>query len=340
MSGLGAWEVTGDGDPFAGMFHLRSTQTVEAPASQEVVLLVDLSNQAGRTDLALDFYVQLYGNAGDTGSVTVEVSGDGGAWTTLGQFNPDVQHYTNYAFDLDFALTAAGIALDDDVFIKFRHDGNSSADAMTLDNVRVSDLDFFPPNVIAQDPLEMTAGPLSRFQVTFDDPIDLATFSPADVSVITPSGAVIVPDSVSSDDMLTWTVEFAPQTLAGTYQLSVGPNLADVAGNLMSQGGSAIDGQTVARNPYVGSVEIGPPSPQPYPHSEDFEAGDITQLNGWSFATRGTGTWDVTAANAPIDGAYHLPRVKSPLAGRLKQPCWWRISPAKVTRVTCHLTFG
>ena len=62
--------------------------------------------------------------------------------------------YMHCAVDLDQALSNAGIVLDGDVYVKFTYYGDyaSTTDAMVLDDVRVSDLDVFGPQVTAQSP--------------------------------------------------------------------------------------------------------------------------------------------------------------------------------------------
>ena len=226
----------------------------------------------------------------------VEVSGDRAVWHDAASFTPATDQYVHYAFDLDTALNNAEIAFDSSVFVRFTFQTSQFGDELYMDNVRLSIMDFFPPNVIQQSP-ETTNESLNTVMVTFDDPIDPATFSADDVTLVTPIGRVVRPTAVSSEDGFTWSIEFAEQSTLGTYRLSVGPNLADTSGNLMSQGAAAIDGQTFDRNAYESTIQLGSPTPQSLPIEESFES-TIDSLAGWEFATTDAGIWRIDNSNA------------------------------------------
>ena len=301
VSGLAAWRVLAEGAP-DGVAHLTANPTNPDASQQQATIVLDLAAQAGRTDLALDFSLRLSGDDPDaTREARLEISGDGAAWTELAVLQPIVNHYTDYAFDLDVSLADAGIDLDESIYVRFQHDSWSSDQGFAIDNVRVSDIDFFAPNIVAQNPADIVGRPIDQLQVTFDDPIDAATFTSEDVILLSPTGASITPDSISSEDMLTWTIAFAPQTLLGTYRVTIGPSIADVAGNLMSQGGAAIDGLTTIHKPFVGEFEVGPPAAQAYPHTENFTAASIDELSSWRFATTGTATWEIEGNRLKAD---------------------------------------
>ena len=59
---------------------------------------------------------------------------------------------------------------------------------MALDDIRVSNVDVFGPQVTAQSPTGTVAAPVSSFQVTFNEAIDPATFTAGDVTVTGPAG--------------------------------------------------------------------------------------------------------------------------------------------------------
>ena len=139
--------------------------------------------------MALDFSLLLSGDdpAADREAL-VEISGDGARWTDLAILRPIVNHYTDYAFDLDVALAGAGVAVDDDIYVRISHRSDTPDQSISIDSVRISDIDFFAPNIVAQSPSGMVGQPIDQFQVTFDDPIDPATFTPEDVILLSPSG--------------------------------------------------------------------------------------------------------------------------------------------------------
>jgi subtilisin-like proprotein convertase family protein len=91
-------------------------------------------------------------------------------------------------------------------------------------------------------------GTLSAVKVTFKGAVDPATFTQADIdSFLNPNGASI---AITTIDNLTqaptpgqppppsvFDLNFAPQTTGGVYTITLGPNIADFAGNLMDQDG-------------------------------------------------------------------------------------------------------
>ncbi|MBX9584678.1 MAG: FG-GAP-like repeat-containing protein, partial [Gemmataceae bacterium] len=103
---------------------------------------------------------------------------------------------------------------------------------------------------------------LDGFTVTFDRPIDAATFTPADVEVrfrgpATPLGvaatlipvAEVVPLAGGAFGPTTFFVRFAdPQSAIGTYSYAIGPNITDrirtiPTGNRMDQDADAVPGE-------------------------------------------------------------------------------------------------
>ena len=88
--------------------------------------------------------------------------------------------------------------------------------------------------------------------MTFAGPVDPATFTPADVILTGPGGGTItvtdvvltsVPDANGQNPRNVFELRFAPQTGVGTYNLTVGPNLSDPAGNLMNQNNNQVNGE-------------------------------------------------------------------------------------------------
>ena len=95
-----------------------------------------------------------------------------------------------------------------------------------------------PPSNVSV-PANAVAG--SEITVTFDEPIDPATFTPDDVTLLNPFMAqvpVISAVPVDGTGNATFLVTFDDQTVRGSYGLEIGPGIADVAGNLMNQNGN------------------------------------------------------------------------------------------------------
>ncbi|TWU48574.1 hypothetical protein Poly51_44740 [Rubripirellula tenax] len=90
------------------------------------------------------------------------------------------------------------------------------------------------------------AGTLNRVvsfvDVTFDSPIQLASFRNNDVTLTGPAGAVSIgqPTRLSGN---AYRIPFTPQRANGDYQLTVGPNVLDIAGNPMDQDSDGTTGE-------------------------------------------------------------------------------------------------
>ncbi|MCY2990031.1 MAG: tandem-95 repeat protein, partial [Planctomycetota bacterium] len=250
--------------------------------NRDAVLHVDL---VGQTGVTLDYWVQ--GPGSDSISIA-SISVDGGTtWTQL-QNTWSVATYQHYAFDLD----ALHLTYSHDTQIKFTH-STFYAGSAAWDDIRVvTGLDVFGPRVVSQTPTGSLNGPISSFQVMFNEPI--ASFPLNQANLIGPAGGAIMPTSVSSTDNLTWTVRFPPQGLAGHYLLGVGPNVLDVAGNAMNQNGDALQGDG-----YSGSFDISAQSAA-VPISEGFEAGTIGGLGAWWSFVCPYGT--IGVVSSPVHG--------------------------------------
>lgn len=306
----GRWD--GDSDavpPRAGLHHLRAMQTEPGDTIQEAMLVVDLNGFASAQNLALDFWIRLDRDAAATGDENygvLEVRGAGGAWREIAVLRPGEGQYTHYAFDFDAELAAAGIVGESQAFVRLRHYGEEAGDTMWLDDFRVSQIDFFGPNVVGQSPAGSVNGPVTALTLTFDDPIDAASFSTDDIRIVGPDGAPIAVALLEQVTPMVWRATVAAQQLPGVYRVTVGPDITDTAGNPMNQGGATIDGQAVGSSPYRGSFTIATPVARAFPLSDGFEAGSLDALVGWSFDVSAGGRWDVTAQGEPHGGAFHL----------------------------------
>ena len=248
------------------------------------------------------------------GSLVLAVSGDGTDYSTVASsLDTNVGEFTLFSFDFDHVLSDAGIALDSDVYVRFQHSSGSSNGDLTLDDVRVSQVDVFGPKIIAHAPVGEVADTISSFQVTFQDHedqhvIDGATFIADDVFVTDPAGnsIALAGNPVDAGDGLTFTINFATtQRLAGEYQFTIGPALLDQAGNSMNQDDDPVNGETNGHDDYRGTFQLGPVLARVPPYIEDFEVGDLVALTGWSF-NADAGTISVTGADNPHGGSHHL----------------------------------
>jgi transcriptional antiterminator Rof (Rho-off) len=87
------------------------------------------------------------------------------------------------------------------------------------------------------------ASSLSTLQLTFNEEINPATFTPSQVTLTGPHGTISGITVVPSSNNHQFTISFSSQTAAGTYTLKVGPNVQDWYGNAMNQNGNLVNGE-------------------------------------------------------------------------------------------------
>ncbi|MHB1561204.1 MAG: S8 family serine peptidase, partial [Isosphaeraceae bacterium] len=133
---------------------------------------------------------------------------------------------------------------------------------------------------------------LGSVQVTFNEEINPATFTPAQVTLTGPNGTIsgvtVAPVSGSNDHQ--FTITFPAQTAAGAYKLTVGPSIQDLYGNAMNQNRNAVNGE--ASDAFVETILQTAPG-----------AGDILSVTGIpSTVTAGTSYSVTVTALAPGGG--------------------------------------
>ena len=102
------------------------------------------------------------------------------------------------------------------------------------------------------------SGRINSARVTFSEAIKPATFTPADIKLTGPTGkaiAVTKVTPVAGTNRTEFIVTFPAQAASGTYTLVVGPNVRDLAGNLMDQNRNGTPGEAADR--YTATTAIG-----------------------------------------------------------------------------------
>jgi hypothetical protein len=102
------------------------------------------------------------------------------------------------------------------------------------------------PKVTASTPSTNVFAPVGSVRLTFNEPMDPATFTPADVFAFTgPGGAIPVAavTPVAGSNNTQFTVTFGAQTATGVYQMLVGPWVYDFSGHPMDQNGNFAAGE-------------------------------------------------------------------------------------------------
>ena len=181
-----------------------------------------------------------------------------------------------------------GSLLDADVYFRFLHSGSHSIHRTIIDDIRIGQFDVSGPAVVSVGSNVPMAGPVSSVDVQFTEPIPPTTDWLANVEFQSPDGRSIPwsGSPTSSADQTTYTFAFAPaETLNGIYSVRVAADVADFAGNGMNQDGDAVNRESNGDDAFSGSFEIGPATAQTLPFTQGFEASNLTDLQGWSFAT-------------------------------------------------------
>jgi subtilisin-like proprotein convertase family protein len=149
---------------------------------------------------------------------------------------------------------------------------------------------------------------LSSAVLTFNMAVNPTTFLASNVVLTAPDGTTI-PVTVTDLTAGTtnahnvWEVDFAPQTAQGTYNLTVVPNLLDMAGHAMDQNGNGIFGEIPA-DEFTAQLVVGQPS-----------SGGGGGGGGGGGSTGGTGG---TVPSSPITGL-EITGLVQILGGRLRK---------------------
>ena len=87
---------------------------------------------------------------------------------------------------------------------------------------------------------------ISSARVTFNEAIDATSFAGADVAFTGPGGGISVTGvaPVAGTGNTQFDLTFATQTTVGTYAMTIGPDVKDLAGNAMNQDGELPNGET------------------------------------------------------------------------------------------------
>ncbi|MBN1910329.1 MAG: Ig-like domain-containing protein, partial [Pirellulales bacterium] len=222
--------LDGDGDGTGGDDFVTTFGINAYPAA--VTLDLDAASDSGASDsdnLTNDTSPTFNVTVNEIGLVSIDFDGD---------LTPDDSYY--FTAPGTHAFTASYSA-DDTYSVSV--DFQSASDGLVQDTLDVT-IDTAAPVL---QPGDTTAdAPWSQYALTFDEPIDPATFTLDDVTLDELPG-----DPITLGDLTgagtDWTVGFPIQLTAGNYVFHVGPNLTDLAGNPMAAQAERI----VALNPDV-----------------------------------------------------------------------------------------
>lgn len=104
------------------------------------------------------------------------------------------------------------------------------------------------PFIVTASPSLTVSAPVSSVTFTFSEPIAAGTFTAADVVSFTNATGQDIRSSITgvTGSGTTWTVNFTQQVVNGYYPIIVGPNITDLAGNLLDQNRNNVKGESPA----------------------------------------------------------------------------------------------
>ncbi len=108
--------------------------------------------------------------------------------------------------------------------------------------VIVAGPDRLGPKVVGVIPRDTVIASVDRIELCFSEPIDANSFDADDLSLVGPTGSV-EPLTVTRLSETVYEVAFAPRHDPGQYQLLVGPEISDLAGNLLDLDGDGMGGE-------------------------------------------------------------------------------------------------
>ena len=110
------------------------------------------------------------------------------------------------------------------------------------------------PRVTAHAPNSLVKGPATFIDVTFSEPILLASFTTPDVQLTGPNGSVAL-STITQVNEITYRIAFPAQNATGEYSFQFGPFITDLANVPMNQDGDAVDGESL-EDAYSGTFSV------------------------------------------------------------------------------------
>ena len=97
--------------------------------------------------------------------------------------------------------------------------------------------------MLSHSPTEVRNDVFDHIDVIFDEAIDAATFTVADVVITGPAGISPTATSIEQLGPDLFRVHFDPLSVRGTYQATIGPDVTDLTGDPMDQDGDSTPGE-------------------------------------------------------------------------------------------------
>ena len=236
--------LSGPDSPRILSHHLQST-TPNTVNSAWFHFSQPMDTSAGNFNLATEL-LKFQGPAGN-------LTATGAQWidsqTLVISFNPQPADQPLFMALSPNILTAAGSTLDQD---------RDNQAGETVDDIYNADLllDIKGPHVYLTTPSQNSAAPFDHLTFHFSEAIAASSFTLNDMTSFTGPGGIDLRSQLTSflvgPDFVT--VYFVAQTAPGAYSLRLGPQVTDVAGNLMDQNRDGVAG--TAGDFYLSTINV------------------------------------------------------------------------------------
>jgi serine protease len=148
----------------------------------------------------------------------------------------------------------------------------NAASAVNAGNPTPQPGDTTPPTIVGAATDGGGANPATVIRVTFSEAINPATFPVSDVMFTGPNGKIAIKNvlAVAGSSNTQFDITFDTQSTPGTYTITIGPGIADLAGNTI-------------KTTYTGSFTIVASSSTTYTNSARTKLADATTFWWWTF---------------------------------------------------------
>jgi hypothetical protein len=209
---------------------------------------VNLLDTRNPLNMAQDFTVTLIDGAGMSFSTLVS------AWSNDLFYPPQSPNPHEVLNTVRIPLSAfiGHIDLSDVAVIRFNFDQHNSGAFQIADLAFADPVAAAGPYVVSSTPSGNVLGAQNSVRVRFDRTIDMTTFTTDQIVSFTRTAGSTQTDLLSAVTGITpvagsndrqFDIAFQSQGLAGTYQLTIGPNILDLDGNPMDQNLNGVTGE-------------------------------------------------------------------------------------------------
>ncbi len=132
--------------------------------------------------------------------------------------------------------------VDGEFYLIVYTDADDAVEEYTLEdnnqqnsNVMTIVIDNVGPSITNHTPKGLIKAAVDFIDLTFSEPIQSLSFDTDDILLTNPGGNPVTIDSITDQGGNTWRMSFSPQSATGQYDLSVGPDILDIATNPMAE---------------------------------------------------------------------------------------------------------